>query len=103
MNSDIKKGIVALGVLGTILALGNEPTPSEIGKIEPTYFAELNENNEVVRVIVANQSFIDSGAVGDPTRWVQTSMDKDGAGKGYKYDRQKRTFAPTKSLIATST
>ena len=103
MNSDIKKGIVALGVLGTILALGNESAPPEIGKIEPTYFAELNENNEVVRVIVADQSFIDSGAVGDPSRWVQTSMDKDGAGKGYKYDPQKRTFAPKILKNATST
>jgi len=38
-----------------------------------SHFAEIDENNKVVRVIVAEQDFIDSGAVGDPNRWIQTS------------------------------
>lgn len=37
------------------------------------HFAEIDENNIVLRVIVAEQDFIDSGAVGDPTKWIQTS------------------------------
>lgn len=37
------------------------------------HFAEIDENNIVLRVIVAEQDFIDSGAVGDPSKWIQTS------------------------------
>lgn len=37
------------------------------------HFAEIDENNIVLRVIVAEQDFIDSGAVGDPSTWIQTS------------------------------
>ena len=37
------------------------------------HFAEINSENIVQRVIVAEQDFIDSGAVGDPNNWVQTS------------------------------
>lgn len=37
-----------------------------------TYFAELDINNEVLRVIVASQKFINSGAVGNPENWVET-------------------------------
>lgn len=36
------------------------------------HFAKI-ENNIVTQVIVAEQEFIDSGAVGDPASWVQTS------------------------------
>jgi len=39
-----------------------------------SHFAEVDPNtNLVLRVIVAEQDFIDSGAVGEPSRWVQTS------------------------------
>jgi len=37
-----------------------------------SHFAEVIDN-KVVRVIVAEQDFIDSGAVGDKNNWVQTS------------------------------
>jgi hypothetical protein len=42
------------------------------------HFAEIDENNIVVRVIVAEQEFIDSGAVGDPSKWIQTSYNTRG-------------------------
>ena len=37
-----------------------------------SHFAEVIDG-KVVRVIVAEQDFIDSGAVGDASRWIQTS------------------------------
>jgi hypothetical protein len=36
------------------------------------YFAHLMPNNFVDQVIVADNNFINSGAVGDPTHWMQT-------------------------------
>jgi hypothetical protein len=36
------------------------------------------ENGIVTNVIVADQEFIDSGAVGDPTTWIQTSYNTFG-------------------------
>lgn len=69
-------------------------------KPEATYFAELDENDVVIRVIVADQAFIDSGAVGDPANWEQTFIDNSQkaryAGKGYKYDRVNNKFKPKK-------
>jgi len=39
-----------------------------------SHYAEVDPStNTVVRVIVAEQDFIDSGAVGDKSRWIQTS------------------------------
>jgi hypothetical protein len=35
------------------------------------HFAQIDENNRVVQVIVAEQDFINSGLVGDPARWIQ--------------------------------
>lgn len=42
------------------------------------HFAEIDETGTVLRVIVADQEFIDSGAVGDPKNWVQTSYNTRG-------------------------
>jgi hypothetical protein len=43
------------------------------------HFAEIDwMNNRVTRVIVAEQDFIDSGLVGDPSNWVQTSYNTHG-------------------------
>ena len=78
-----------------------------------SHFARINENNVVVEVIVAEQDFINSGAVGDPTKWIQTSYNaRDGvhygpdgepdggvalrytyAGIGYTYDPVNDVFA----------
>lgn len=74
------------------------------------YYAELDENNIVKRVIVAEQDFIDSGAVGDPKNWIQTSYNTSGgvhklggvplrknyAGIGYTYDSALDAFIPPK-------
>lgn len=52
------------------------------------HFAKI-ENNIVTQVIVAEQDFIDSGAVGDPSDWIQTSYNATirgtYAGIGYLY------------------
>ena len=60
------------------------------------HFAEINADNIVQRVIVAEQDFINSGAVGDSFNWVQTSYNgnfrKNYAGTGYSYDKTKDAF-----------
>ena len=61
-----------------------------------SHFAEINSDGVVQRVIVAEQNFINSGAVGDSFNWVQTSYNnnfrKQYAGKGYTYDKSKDKF-----------
>jgi hypothetical protein len=69
-----------------------------------SHFAKV-ENGIVTQVIVAEQDFIDTGAVGDG--WVQTSYNtyggqhpegrplrKNYAGIGYTYDTQRDAFIP---------
>ena len=72
-----------------------------------SHFAKI-ENGVVTQVIVAEQDFINSGAVGDPTQWYQTSYNTRGgvhelggtpyrknyAGVGYSYDADKDAFIP---------
>lgn len=66
---------------------------------QETTFAEVI-NGTVTRVIVADQAFIDSGAVGDPANWVQTyedgSIGKNYAGVGYTYDSKTSSFISPK-------
>ena len=71
------------------------------------HFARI-ENNIVQEVIVAEQDFINSGAVGDPTTWIQTSYNthrgvhtqggtplrKNYAGVGFTYDLERDAFIP---------
>jgi hypothetical protein len=75
-----------------------------------SHFAEIGSDNVVIRVIVAEQEFIDSGAVGNPIRWKQTSYNtlggvhlqggiplrKNYAGVGYTYDPTRDAFIPPK-------
>lgn len=81
-----------------------------------SHFAHINQDNIVDQVIVAEQDFINSGAVGDPVSWKQTSyntragvhygadgtpdggvaMRKNYAGIGYTYDAQRDAFIPPK-------
>ena len=60
-----------------------------------SHFAEVIDG-VVVRVIVAEQDFIGSGAVGDPQRWIQTSYNdrirKNYAGIGYAFDAERDAF-----------
>jgi len=72
-----------------------------------SHFAKI-ESGVVTQVIVAEQDFINSGAVGDPTQWYQTSYNTRGgvhelggtpyrknyAGVGYSYDADKDAFIP---------
>ena len=61
-----------------------------------SHFAEIDNDGLVLRVIVAEQDFINSGAVGDSFRWIQTSYNnnfrKNFAGKGSTYDKTKDAF-----------
>ena len=61
-----------------------------------SHFAEINSDSIVQRVIVAEQDFINSGAVGDSFNWVQTSYNgnfrKNYAGSGYTYDKTRDAF-----------
>ena len=43
-----------------------------------SHYAEIDENNVVTRVIVAEQPVIDSGALGEPSNWIQTSYNTRG-------------------------
>jgi hypothetical protein len=75
-----------------------------------SHFAQIDENNIVTRVIVAEQDFIDSGLVGDPASWIQTSYNtlggihllggtplrKNYAGTGFTYNKEKDAFIPPK-------
>ena len=69
-----------------------------------SHFAKV-ENGIVTQVIVAEQDFIDTGLVGDPSSWVQTSYNtyagqhpegrplrKNYAGIGYVYDIARDAF-----------
>jgi hypothetical protein len=69
------------------------------------HYAELNENNVVIRVIVAEQDFISA----IPGTWMQTSYNTHGgvhpegrplrknfAGIGYTYDPNLDAFVPPK-------
>lgn len=73
-----------------------------------SHFARV-ENGIVTQVIVAEQNFINSGYVGDPSQWIQTSYNtyggrhpedrplrKNYAGIGYTYDAQRDAFIPPK-------
>jgi hypothetical protein len=75
-----------------------------------SHFAQIDLNNTVINVLVAEQDFIDTGAVGDPSTWIQTSYNtqagvhllggtplrKNYAGLGYTYDKERDAFIPPK-------
>ena len=82
------------------------------------HFAQIDENNIVVNVIVVEQEEIDTGNWGDPDTWIQTSYNtrrgihyipndgnipddgiplrKNYAGLGYTYDKGRDAFIPPK-------
>ena len=61
-----------------------------------SHFAKIDNNNIVTEVIVAEQDFINSGAVGDSFLWIQTSYNnnfrKQTAGIGHTYDKVNDVF-----------
>lgn len=70
------------------------------------HFAQIDENNIVVRVLVVEQEVIDTGCLGDPSTWIQTSYNtrsgvhqaggtalrKNFAGAGFIYDAERDAF-----------
>lgn len=78
------------------------------------HFAQIDDNNIVVQVIVAEQDFVNSGAVGDPSKWIQTSYNTHGgvhklggmplrknyAGIGYTYDNVRDAFIAVKPFTS---
>lgn len=70
------------------------------------HFAKIDNNNIVTEVIVAEQDFINSGAVGDSFLWVQTSYNnnfrKQYAAIGMTYDKTKEKFICPKPYTSWS-
>ena len=83
-----------------------------------SYFAEIDENNIVLKVIAISQENINTGKWGNPDNWVQTSYNTRGgvhyapnshepdggvalrknyAGKGYTYDPTRDAFIAPKN------
>ena len=85
----VEEAVVDLGVVA-------EKPVEEVTKkpVEPTYFAEVDKDGTVKRVIVADQAFIVSGAVGDPANWVETKYDgtEPTAVIGGKFDKIESVF-----------
>jgi len=61
-----------------------------------SHFAQV-KNGIVTGVIVAEQDFIDSGLVGDPKEWIQTSYNTRG-GVHYKPDSDEPSEDQSKAL-----
>ena len=61
-----------------------------------SHFAKIDKDNVVTEIIVAEQDFINSGAVGDSFLWVQTSYSnsfrKQFAKIGHTYDKKNDVF-----------
>lgn len=70
------------------------------------HYAQIDGDNIVQRVLVVEQDFIDTGKMGDPTKWIKTSYNtvggmhklggtqlrKNYAGIGHKYDEARDAF-----------
>ena len=69
-----------------------------------SHFAKINSSNIVTEVIVAEQDFINSGAVGDSFLWVQTSYSgsfrKNYATVGDTYDKTRDAFIEPKPFAS---
>ncbi len=82
-----------------------------------SHFAQIDENGVVQRVIVATQEFIDTGVLGKPSSFIQTSYNTSGgeridpitkvkskngalrknyAAVGFTYDKVRDAFIPPK-------
>ena len=61
-----------------------------------SHFAQINNEGIVQRVIVAEQDFINNGAVGDSFNWIQCSYNnnfrKQWPGVGFKWDHANQVF-----------
>lgn len=66
----------------------------------PNYFAQIDAEGNVLRVIVATQEVINTGSFGDPTNWIPTDpqglIKTNPAVIGGTYDRNADAFIPPK-------
>ena len=72
------------------------------------HYAQIDENNKVIRVLRIDEETINIGRFGDPSNWIQTSYNtshgehllggtplrKNYAGIGYTYDLNRDAFIP---------
>ena len=72
------------------------------------HFAQIDDRNTVIQVLVVDQDQIDTGLLGDPKTWIQTSYNTAGgvhaaggtplrknfAGVGMTYDPVRDAFIP---------
>ena len=69
-----------------------------------SHFAKINNSNIVTDIIVAEQDFINSGAIGDSFLWVQTSYSgsfrKNYATVGDTYDKTRDAFIEPKPFAS---
>jgi hypothetical protein len=65
-----------------------------------SYFAKINSNNIVTDITVAEQEFINTGRLGEPSTWVETTIDgsirKQYATIGDAYDAVNDVFIKSK-------
>ena len=75
-----------------------------------SHFAQIDENNTVIQVLVIEQDVVDTGLFGNLNSWIQTSYNTSGgvhklggtplrknyAGIGYTYDVTRDAFIPPK-------
>lgn len=64
-------------------------------------YAQIDENNIVIKTIAATRKFINSGAVGNPASWLECSKSGEAGsrrypGIGYFYDPETDNFYPPK-------
>lgn len=97
----MKKKSIAIGAVTTlatgamILSLGGDTVPADIVySTVPANYALIDEKGIVKTVIVADEAFIQSGVVGDPTKWILTdySNPDKAAAYGGKYDVKSGEF-----------
>lgn len=78
--------------------VGQATPPEKVTPVQqsPTHFAEVDKDGTVLRVIVADQEFIDSGLVGSPENWVPTDPEGKSranyAARGGKYFKKEDAF-----------
>lgn len=79
-----------------------------------SHFAQIDENNIVVQVLVIEQDVIDTGLFGNPNTWIKTSYNtiagthtqggvplrKNYAGIGYTYDSIRDAFYAPKPFAS---
>lgn len=58
------------------------------------YWAELDQDGIVQRVIVAEADFITT----QPGTWVETDIKKNYAGPGHKWNKKKKEFIPPEDV-----